>query len=324
MFMLVNCETARRQFIHQCNINRTTTETRQLTHVTLPVASVVQRAERQENAPVEYSVNDGLRLQIPRVSCPQFGETQNGTVAATSAREQVRVLVDSCLNTDVKPKTVDRYQGVIQATFVPAEGELSMRLLPMDSEDKFLALFGHLRLRRGAELRWSYVRLVKAAILKWRRRSNEACVLDEWSDAMRLFWAGFKRQCNHAGMGKAPVEFNELTQFLAGVAKHLDCSTTLRNATMTVTAFFGVRRSAEIIGFDVEDLEIVAGHGCWLKVHSQKNDQLGGKFRRVGQHFASIGFRQDIAIRLLQPQAIGPHFDLLLALFPGHIQHFGF
>ena len=53
MFMLVNCETARRQFIHQCNINRTTTETRQLTHVTLPVASVVQRAERQENAPVE-------------------------------------------------------------------------------------------------------------------------------------------------------------------------------------------------------------------------------------------------------------------------------
>ena len=186
MFFLLSCETARQKFVHENSVRGPSTQATHTRREPLIAVQGPRIAQPVGPATVAPSHESELRCQIPQIACPSLGDAL-ADVGTTALREQVRSFVDDCFKAEVAPSTVDRYQQILNATIKPAEQELAMRLLPLDSMKSFLALFGHLRLKRGAGLQWPYVRMVKAAIIKWHRRSNTPCIFDEWSAEMRFF-----------------------------------------------------------------------------------------------------------------------------------------
>ena len=72
----------------------------------------------------------------------------------------------------------------------------------MDSETKMYALFGHLKVLHGDDLKWSRIRSRKAAFPKWHARSGDHFVFAIWTPKMRTFWHELEKRCKHSNMGK--------------------------------------------------------------------------------------------------------------------------
>ena len=218
MFFLLSCETARQKFVHENSVRGPSTQATHTRREPLIAAQGPRIAQPVGPATVAPSHESELRCQIPQIACPSLGDAL-ADVGTTALREQVRSFVDDCFKAEVAPSTVDRYQQILNATIKPAEKELAMRLLPLDSMKSFLALFGHLRLKRGAGC--------SGHTFAWSKQQSlsgiGAATPPEFSMNGLLrcvfFWSGFKRQCTHGGSGKDPVDFSELVQYLASVGK---------------------------------------------------------------------------------------------------------
>ena len=192
----------------------------------------------------------------------------------TDAHRTAAAAVNDCLRVDLAPSTLNTYNSVLQHDLALAEHKLNLKLLPMPSEDLFLAAFGSLLETHGRDLHWSRVKSLKAAIALWHRRNNEACIFDCWTERMRGFWNGLAKRCRHAQVGKEPVSFNSVVSILRA-AESSQSVVCVRNSAMIALAFFGVRRGAEVVAMQMRDLGAFTDDGVSFKVRCQKNDPRG-------------------------------------------------
>ena len=111
---------------------------------------------------------------------------------------------------ELAASTVHSYQQVLKQVVGDAEQGLDRQLLPLQSEDDALELFGHLRLVEGSNgrtLRWSKVRTLKAALDKYHARLGVESPLTLWPTRFKAFWRGFAKDCVHSNVGKQPAQF---------------------------------------------------------------------------------------------------------------------
>ena len=187
-------------------------------------------------------------------------------------RQQVEASVQECFSNELATSTLKTYDSALQEVHEAAEF-LQRDLLPMTDEAQFLLCFGHIKTKH-AQLKWSKIRTVRAALLHWHHRRHTKCILDNWSPTMAGFWNGLSKSCGHDSVGKQPIPFPDVVQYLHQSAAD-DAATTIRNAAMVATAFFGVRRGAEVVSFQWRDVQREDSLGLHLKVRCQKNDRVG-------------------------------------------------
>ena len=91
---------------------------------------------------------------------------------------------------------------------------------------------------------------------------------------MSALWTGLSKLASYESKGKEPIAFEAVCNYLHKTSKDPSPST-IRNRAMIITSFFGVRRSAEVRAFVMDDV-VKSPSGNWqLKVRCQKNDQIG-------------------------------------------------
>ena len=194
-----------------------------------------------------------------------------------AVRSQVLDTVNSCLAKQNAPSTIITYEALLKKEVGEAEAQLDAKFLPLNSQEKFVSLFGFLKLR-NPDIKWSRVQALKSAIKKWHSRHHEACIFDEWTPVMQALWTGLSRSAIHASSGKEPIDFPQVMAFLK--ESSVDPSPALiRLRAMVAVGFFGVRRCAEILKFTIDDVKFQANHDFHLMVKCQKNDQEG-----IGMH----------------------------------------
>ncbi len=212
-------------------------------------------------------------MEIPKLSINELQFNDVVTVDEEVANKTKAVLefVNSCLGNQNTKTTILTYETLIRKEVMPAEVQLETTLLPLDSEDKFLTLFGWL-LANNPDIRWSRVRALKTALVKHHSRNNLPCILESWSPKMSALWAGLSRAASHEIRGKEPIEFQVVIVYLAKTSKPTSPAT-IRNRAMVVVSFFGVRRSAETRAFNLEDVTHDPNGSISLKDRCPKNDQ---------------------------------------------------
>ena len=208
---------------------------------------------------------------------------------AATLRSAIRGRVQQCLDSALAGSTVATYESSLRSTVASAESALDKSFLPLTDEDSFFELFGFLQFQDGEHLHWSKVRAVKAAIQKWHDTRGLQCVLQTWSERMRAFWTGLSKGCIHSSTAKDPISFDDLAKYLATVKDGAQAEILLRNKAMVATAFFGVRRGAEVVAFDLCDVQEVHSNYVQLLVRCQKNDPRGLGQTCVIPHVAALG-----------------------------------
>ena len=198
-----------------------------------------------------------------------------------------------------------RTYGATLRSIVPkVTSELGPPVLPRVSEPQFFAFFGSALLLgpKSASpvssqpgVRWSYVKLVKAAIACWRVALGQRAVLgDQWSPRMGVFWSGMKRPCVHASVEKLPLlledahglrrraevscnrirqaaECSDLPSGGSDLGRLLAHAVALRRAASACVAVFAMRRASEVSGLKVSDVSVVGSRGVVeLKVRCQE------------------------------------------------------
>ena len=91
---------------------------------------------------------------------------------------------------------------------------------------------------------------------------------------MSSFWSGLTKSCKRCGDGKAPISLNEAIRSLKECATDAS-AIQLRNGAMLASAFFGVRRGAEVVQFRLKDVESQSDTGTGRVVRCQRNDSCG-------------------------------------------------
>ena len=209
-----------------------------------------------------------------------------------NVREEVRRQLSECLGQELAASTVHSYQQVLKQVVGEAELGLDKQLLPLQSEDDALELFGHLRLVEGSHgrtLHWSKVRTLKAALDKYHARLGVDSPLSLWPSRFKAFWRGLAKDCVHSNVGKQPVPFDALMDYLQREVHEHAKEVAIRNAAAVVVGYFGVRRGAEIVNFEVTDILEANDTLVRLLVRCQKNDQLGLGQVRVLPDIRALG-----------------------------------
>ena len=181
--------------------------------------------------------------------------------------------INTCLSSQNAPSTIKTYESLVNQEVGPAQLALDTVLLPLNSEDRFLALFGWIY-KNNQEIKWSRVRALKAALTKYHTQHAFTTILSAWTPKMAAMWKGLSRLTSHEVNGKEPIDFPEVIYFLRGSSNNASI-TMLRNRAIVVVCFFGVRRSAEVRSFTMSDVDSQDPRGIRLKVRCQKNDQEG-------------------------------------------------
>ena len=123
----------------------------------------------------------------------------------TNIRVQVLNTVNICLAKQNAPSTIVSYEAILNKEVGYAQDKMDTVLLPLVTEEKFLALFGLLKLN-NPDLKWSRVQALKAALKKWHSRRDLECVFDRWTPIMRALWTGLSRSARHAAKGEDPIQ----------------------------------------------------------------------------------------------------------------------
>ena len=181
--------------------------------------------------------------------------------------------INTCLSNQNAPTTINTYESLVNQEVVPAQLALDSVLLPLNSEDRFLALFGWMY-KNNPEVKWGRVRALKAALVNYHTQHALSSILASWTPKMAALWKGLSRLASHEVSGKDPIDFPEVIKFLRESSSN-HSATMLRNRAIVVVCFFGVRRSAEARGFKMADVDSSDPRGIRLKVRCQKNDQEG-------------------------------------------------
>ena len=98
--------------------------------------------------------------------------------------------------------SVRAYEATFRSIVPKVASKLGPQVLPMRSEAQFCASFGSALtlvpktaspVSSQPGVRWSYVKLVKAAVAHWRATRGERAVFDaQWTPRMGVFGAGLK------------------------------------------------------------------------------------------------------------------------------------
>ena len=129
-------------------------------------------------------------------------------------RRELLEVVRSTFGANAASGTVHTYEAALRGIAPKVMAKLGSAVLPMGTEAQFLSFFGAV-LMLGPKtqspatsqpgVRWSYVKLVKAAVAYWHVVRGERAVFDaEWTPRMGVFWPGVKRSCVHATSEKLP------------------------------------------------------------------------------------------------------------------------
>ena len=139
-----------------------------------------------------------------------------GTPAAEQERfrQEVHTTLQSLSGSSAAPGAVRTYGATFRAIASQVTAKLSLRVLRMDSEGVFYALFTAVvllgpkspsPLSGQPAVRWNYVKLVTEAVAFWRVVRGMRAVFDaEWPPRTGAVWAGFRRPCIHASSEISP------------------------------------------------------------------------------------------------------------------------
>ena len=150
------------------------------------------------------------------------------------------------------------------------ELELGISVLPADSDVKLMTVFA------GMEGRpWTSITALRAAVRAWHVERGCLAVMERaWTDRAFQFWAGLKKSADHTrAHAKRPLSREELVVYQNA---RVSCGTLAgaRDAAMAAAAFYGIRRSAEVLALTMADV-IDRGDHFELRITRQKNDPLG-------------------------------------------------
>ena len=244
-------------------------------------------------APAEFRIP---QFEVQRLQLDGPGDPFPVAEEVQAERQQTMKAVNLCLRKENAESTIKAYESLIAQEVGQAQQALDTLLLPLDVEDKFLALFGWI-LKNNAEIKWSRIRSLRSALMKYHVRRGEPCILDEWSPKMAALWAGLSKTAKHDGKGKDPIDFGDVVRFLCRTSTDTEPAMQ-RNRAMIAVSFFGVRRSAETRNFVMADVKQVPNHDFHLNVRCQKNDQEGLGMICVIPDIRALG--QNSPARILQ------------------------
>ena len=189
-------------------------------------------------------------------------------------RDSAHSAITMCLQADLAASTIKTYESLISHEVGLASKNLNIDLLPMITEAQFSAFFGSFLVTHKDELKWSKVRSLKAALVQWHKRRQQKCIFDAWTPTMVALWNGLARHSSHGTRGKGPISFGAVTEYLERDRSSATAAA-VRNTAMVAVAFFGLRRSAEVIAMKIKDVVEDDANGINLVVRCQKNDQRG-------------------------------------------------
>jgi hypothetical protein len=212
----------------------------------------------------------------------------------TNIRNQVLNTVNSCLARQNAPSTISSYEAILNKEVGYAQDKMNTILLPLVTEEKFLALFGFLKLN-NPDLKWSRVQALKSALKKWHSRNALECVFDKWTPIMQALWTGLSRSAKHSVRGKDPIEFKLVMNYFSITSDDVNPAT-IRLRAMVSVGFFGVRRCAEILNFTMADVKLGENSDYHLLVRCQKNDQEGIGMHCVIPSVESLGSKSPSAV----------------------------
>ena len=234
---------------------------------------------------------DRFSLSAHKVSSLAWTEDASCSSTVQNKREDVLAQVNSLLGDENSSSTLRSYESLLRTEVRGAEDDLQVSLIPLDTEAKFLTLFGWVA-TNNTNLKWSRVKALKAALTKYHKLKSMPTILGQWSSPMAALWKGLSKQASHDSSGKTPVSFQAVYNYLSAQDKSI---TDMRNKAMVCVSFFGVRRSAETRAFCMEHVSI-SDKGISLRVTCQKNDQLGLGMTCFIPHIASMKERSPATI----------------------------
>jgi len=193
------------------------------------------------------------------------------TEGEAAERARLSGIVEACIRGAWEPSTRSRYESALKVVVGSSEVALGMELLPLDNDQKLMALFARMD---GSP--WATIGVNKAAVRAWHVERGLVSVFDgAWSELALRFWTGLKKRADHTRTGtKRPANVEELLSFqrarlavgtLAG----------LRDAAAAGVAFYGIRRSSEVWQLARLDVNLDAERSISLLIRRQKNDPCG-------------------------------------------------
>lgn len=161
-----------------------------------------------------FSSSDvGRFAVVPPVWRPTW-QGPSSSFSVFVARHMVLDNVDACPGSAWGQSTRCRYTTGVRVSIQSAEEQLGEFFLPMDTYDKFVAVFVRMK---GQS--WATIRVSEAAIRAWHVACGEASIFDAaWSSQAALFWRGLKKFALHTSSAKVPIGFESL--FAVGAAQH--------------------------------------------------------------------------------------------------------
>ena len=192
-------------------------------------------------------------------------------------RDRIEEKVKECVSRAHDKATLDRYASTLRVLVGGVERAVGSELLPMDNEDKLMALFGAM-----TGLPWSTIQVNKAAIRHWHSihgfdREYDAA----WSERACLFWKGLKKTADHSRKyTKWPLSHEKLQAYQQHSLQK-SSQVGIRDAAIVSICFYGARRISETLALSREDVKIdddfievfIArqkndkydrGHRCWV------------------------------------------------------------
>ena len=222
------------------------------------------------------------------------------TPVLEASRARIHELVRAATNSSLAATTQRTYNAKLNSNVPRIERALGTTCLPMDTEAKFLAFYAaaaETAVTRGTseKYKWTHIVQMKAAVQHWHTVRGLRTVADEpWSPQMGAFWTGLKKGAVHTSPEKAVLTVEMVRALLRDAASAYDAVPTvpelfrdwhdankpaviaIRTGASAAIAFFGVRRTAEVMSLTVHDLSQPNADGTLpVAVVRQKNDQCG-------------------------------------------------
>ena len=107
-----------------------------------------------------------LQLDGPGESFPVGAEESQN-------RSQLLETINLCLSKQNSESTINSYEAIIKQEVGGIQVAFDIFLLPLDSEDKFLALFGWMY-SINSEIKWSRIRSLKSVLIEHHVRRGES------------------------------------------------------------------------------------------------------------------------------------------------------
>ena len=209
------------------------------------------------------------RLLRQEIAAPFLGLPEAPSDKAQAHRDELTLAVNACLAAALAPSTKTRYESAIHALVSRAETATGAPLLPIDSDDKLMAIFAHMKSES-----WGSIKVCWHAVVAWHAAEGLSSDLElACTPRASRFWRGLKREADHVKRPKGPIDVSLLRHFV----RERTASPTPagdRDAAIAATCFFGVRRISEALLLRRSDVLLDESKAS-LTIRRQKNDPDG-------------------------------------------------